>query len=95
MTSAPRTNHHSTHPPPTHPHPNPGNSNDDTKHMFKERLKCRATPAFFFLRGGAVVEACTGANTGRVEYHIRKACKPEEAPDELLYAPFTPEPANA
>lgn len=31
-----------------------GNSNESTKALFKERLKARTTPAFFFFRGGAV-----------------------------------------
>ena len=27
-----------------------GNSNDSTKHVFKDKLKCRTTPTFFFFR---------------------------------------------
>lgn len=28
-----------------------GNSNDDTKRLFKEKLKARTTPSFYFFRG--------------------------------------------
>jgi hypothetical protein len=31
----------------------PGNSNESTKALFKDRLKARTTPSFFFFREGA------------------------------------------
>lgn len=38
-----------------HPAPFPptGNSNENTKALFKDRLKARTTPSFFFIREGA------------------------------------------
>ncbi|KAL4423154.1 hypothetical protein ABPG77_007807 [Micractinium sp. CCAP 211/92] len=50
-----------------------GNSNEGTKELFKERLKCRTTPSFFFFRDGAIVGSCTGANAKRLETHLRQA----------------------
>eukprot|EP00887_Chlorella_sp_A99_P002293 scaffold10.g2293.t1 len=67
-----------------------GNSNDTTKHLFKERLKCRSTPSFFFFRDGQVVGSCTGANGPRFEHNLRKLLKPEELPTEPLFAAYTP-----
>lgn len=42
----------SHHDPPQTSAPLPGNSNESTKALFKERLKCRTTPSFLFFRGG-------------------------------------------
>ena len=62
-----------------------GNANDDTKALFTDRLKCRSTPAFYFFRGGAVLESCTGANATRFETMLRSHCTPEELPGMMLY----------
>ncbi|KAL4440573.1 hypothetical protein ABPG75_003574 [Micractinium tetrahymenae] len=50
-----------------------GNSNEGTKELFKERLKCRTTPSFFFFRDGAIIGSCTGANAKRLETNLRQA----------------------
>lgn len=50
-----------------------GNSNEGTKALFKDRLKARTTPSFFFFKGGKIAESCTGARATRVEATLRKA----------------------
>ena len=42
----------------------PGNSNEGTKALFKDRLKCRTTPSFFFLRGGEREGLCSRGRPG-------------------------------
>lgn len=37
--------------------PFPGNSNESTKALFKEKLKCRTTPSFLFFRDGECLAA--------------------------------------
>ena len=55
----------------------PANSNDSTKHLFKDRLKARTTPTFFFFRGGERVclPACLAA-TCMHHPHIRLCLPP-------------------
>lgn len=62
-----------------------GNSNESTKALFKDRLKCRTTPSFFFFRGGQIVESCTGAVTKRLETNLRKAYGPDGDKEALLW----------
>jgi Ca2+-binding EF-hand superfamily protein/thiol-disulfide isomerase/thioredoxin len=62
-----------------------GNDNDETKQLFKHKLKIRATPSFLFFRGGVVVDSCSGANPARFESHLRKLLKGEEMPGKSLY----------
>lgn len=61
-----------------------GNSNDSTKHLFKEILKARSTPAFFIFLDGQAVNSCTGANGSRLEHHIRKSLPAGKAPEAML-----------
>eukprot|EP01024_Parvocaulis_polyphysoides_P061484 TRINITY_DN6811_c0_g5_i1.p1 TRINITY_DN6811_c0_g5~~TRINITY_DN6811_c0_g5_i1.p1 ORF type:complete len:409 (+),score=55.72 TRINITY_DN6811_c0_g5_i1:62-1288(+) len=55
-----------------------GNANDDTKNLFKNRLKVRASPSFFFIRNGEIVSSHTGANKTKLETNLRKALNKEE-----------------
>jgi Ca2+-binding EF-hand superfamily protein/thiol-disulfide isomerase/thioredoxin len=54
-----------------------GNSNESTKTLFKERLKCRTTPSFLFFKNGQIVERCTGAVASRMDDHLRRAYGPD------------------
>lgn len=63
-----------------------GNENDNTKHLFKEELKIRVTPAFFFFRNGKLLGGCTGANTTKFENTLREHLTEEEKKNiEQLY----------
>ncbi|GAB4819539.1 hypothetical protein N2152v2_006585 [Parachlorella kessleri] len=67
-----------------------GNSNDSTKHVFKDKLKCRTTPTFFFFRDRKLLGQCHGANESRLEYNLRMMLQPGQAPSELLFARYFP-----
>ncbi|KAI8112131.1 hypothetical protein M9434_003455 [Picochlorum sp. BPE23] len=65
-----------------------GNENDNTKHLFKEELQIRVTPAFFFFRNGALLGSCTGANTTKFETTMREHLVEEEKKNiDPLYPP--------
>jgi len=49
-----------------------GNENEHTKHLFKERLQARATPAFFFWQNGEMVHTHTGARAAKLETFVRE-----------------------
>eukprot|EP01023_Acetabularia_acetabulum_P044590 TRINITY_DN4480_c2_g2_i1.p1 TRINITY_DN4480_c2_g2~~TRINITY_DN4480_c2_g2_i1.p1 ORF type:complete len:313 (+),score=83.12 TRINITY_DN4480_c2_g2_i1:151-1089(+) len=55
-----------------------GNANDNTKNLFKNRLKARASPSFFFIRNGEIVSSHTGANKIKLEGNLRNALSQEE-----------------
>jgi Ca2+-binding EF-hand superfamily protein len=69
-----------------------GNSNDGTKALFKDVLKVRVTPAFFFFRDKALVGSCTGANAPRLEGNLRGHLPEDQRPAEALFPPV-PAPA--
>ena len=50
-----------------------GNESDQTKSFFKDDLKVRVTPSFFFFKDGELAGSCTGANPTTVETHMRTA----------------------
>jgi len=62
-----------------------GNDSDETKELFKNKLKFRTTPSFLFFRHGAVVDTCSGANSERFETHLRDLLKEDEMPAKSLY----------
>jgi thiol-disulfide isomerase/thioredoxin len=62
-----------------------GNESEATKFLFKEQLKARVTPSFFFFRGGELVTSCTGANPTRFEDTLRSALRDSERPETRLY----------
>jgi thioredoxin 1 len=62
-----------------------GNDNEDTKQLFKHKLKIRATPSFLFFRKGVVVDSCNGANPSRFESHLRSLLTESEMPRKNLY----------
>eukprot|EP00889_Picochlorum_renovo_P000996 jgi/Picre1/28026/NNA_000987.t1 len=65
-----------------------GNENDNTKHLFKEELQIRVTPAFFFFRNGALLGSCTGANTTKFENTMREHLVEDEKKNiDPLYPP--------
>ncbi len=49
-----------------------GNETDHAKHLFKEVLKARATPAFFFYRNGELLHSHAGANKTKLETFVRE-----------------------
>lgn len=49
-----------------------GNESDQTKSFFKDDLKVRVTPSFFFFGDGELAGSCTGANPTTVETELRK-----------------------
>ena len=71
-----------------------GNENEQTKSLFKEKLKARVTPSFFFFKGGKLMGSCTGANPHRFEDNLRAHLSQTEIPEgELLYPAQDPQPA--
>eukprot|EP00199_Chlamydomonas_sp_CCMP681_P001993 CAMPEP_0119107476 /NCGR_PEP_ID=MMETSP1180-20130426/10405_1 /TAXON_ID=3052 ORGANISM="Chlamydomonas cf sp, Strain CCMP681" /NCGR_SAMPLE_ID=MMETSP1180 /ASSEMBLY_ACC=CAM_ASM_000741 /LENGTH=377 /DNA_ID=CAMNT_0007092971 /DNA_START=1 /DNA_END=1134 /DNA_ORIENTATION=+ len=57
-----------------------GNANEQTKSLFKDRLKIRSTPAFVVFRGDQVVYQQTGTNKEKLEAGIREALGGDSAP---------------
>lgn len=55
-----------------------GNDNEDTKCFFKEKLKTRVTPTFFFFKNQELLDSCTGANATRFESTLRKFLNEEQ-----------------
>jgi len=62
-----------------------GNENEDTKRFFKEKLKVRVTPSFFFFRNEELLGSCTGANSERFETNLRSFFSDEHKPEKSLY----------
>ena len=56
-----------------------GNESDALKSFFKDELKVRVTPAFFFFQGGKLVESTTGATVTKHEMTLRKMLGEERA----------------
>lgn len=48
-----------------------GNESEQTKSFFKDDLKVRVTPSFFFFNNGELASSCTGANPTKVETELR------------------------
>lgn len=61
-----------------------GNENDQTKMFFKDDLKVRVTPCFFFFKDGELAGSCTGANPTTVETQMRNVLG-TEASTPMLY----------
>ena len=72
-----------------------GNDSEETKRLFKHKLKIRATPSFLFFRNGVVVDSCSGANPSRFESHLRALLKEGEMPEKSLYELIDVEEDNA
>jgi Ca2+-binding EF-hand superfamily protein/thiol-disulfide isomerase/thioredoxin len=49
-----------------------GNESDELKHFFKEDLKVRVTPSFFFFQNGELKASTTGATATKHEVELRK-----------------------
>ncbi|CAL5224412.1 g7094 [Coccomyxa viridis] len=64
-----------------------GNVSEAAKYLFKERLKARVTPTFYFFRNGELVHTHTGANKVKLEYYIRECLEPKERPEQALFPP--------
>ena len=62
-----------------------GNDSEDTKQLFKKKLKIRATPSFLFFRNGESVGGTTGANKSRFETVLRTLLNTEEMPEKSVY----------
>lgn len=62
-----------------------GNDSEDTKQLFKKKLKIRATPSFLFFRNAELVGSTTGANTSRFETVMRAMLKDGEIPEKSVY----------
>lgn len=50
-----------------------GNTDDNTKRLFRDVLKVRSTPTFFVYRGGELVHTHTGARKDKLEHAVREA----------------------
>lgn len=50
-----------------------GNANDQTKRLFKDRLRVRSTPSFIFFANGEQVGSSVGANKEKLEVALREA----------------------
>ncbi|KAK9917519.1 hypothetical protein WJX75_005258 [Coccomyxa subellipsoidea] len=70
-----------------------GNASEAAKHLFKDRLKARVTPTFYFFRNGELLHTHTGANKNKLEYYMRQCLKPRERPPNELF-PITTVPAG-
>lgn len=73
-----------------------GNENDDTKDMFKNRLKARVTPTYYFFKNGKQIHCHTGANKSRLEHYVRMHAGSSSLP-KSLYPPYNqaaPEPVG-
>lgn len=62
-----------------------GNANDQTKRIFKERLKIRSSPSFIMFRGGSVAATASGANKERLETALRAQLTGDELAPKPLY----------
>jgi len=67
-----------------------GNENEDTKALFKTKLKARVTPSFFFFKAGELLGTCTGANATRFETNLRSHLPANAMPAEMLYPEEAP-----
>ncbi|BDA48418.1 probable calmodulin-like protein 5 at N-terminal half [Coccomyxa sp. Obi] len=70
-----------------------GNASEAAKHLFKDRLKARVTPTFYFFRNGELLHTHTGANKNKLEYYMRQFLKPRERPPNELF-PVTTTPVG-
>ncbi len=62
-----------------------GNESDALKSFFKEQLKVRVTPSFFFFTGGKLVESTTGATVTKHETQLRVMLGSRAADVRMLY----------
>jgi len=60
-----------------------GNSNENTKALFKDELKVKGTPWFYLYRDGEIIGESSGANAKRLEENLRKAMAAAECPQEV------------
>lgn len=63
-----------------------GNSNSQTKLLFKDRLKVRSTPSFIIFKDGKMLNNLAGGSKERVETTIRESLGSSGLPD-VLYPP--------
>ncbi|KAK9810405.1 hypothetical protein WJX72_010210 [[Myrmecia] bisecta] len=57
-----------------------GNSNDNCKYLFKDRLRTPLTPSFTFHRNGVLLHSHQGANKVKLENLMQRYISPEEDP---------------
>ncbi|KAF5833967.1 thioredoxin-like protein [Dunaliella salina] len=64
-----------------------GNANEQTKTLFKDRLKIRSTPSFIIFKDGEVAYTQTGTNKEKLEAGIREVLGADhpKLPQELVY----------
>lgn len=63
-----------------------GNANENTKSLFRDRLKARATPTIcFFNQQGEMIHQHSGGNKQKLEFYIREAVN---ASGETEYPPY-------
>lgn len=63
-----------------------GNSNERTKTLFKDELKVKGTPWFYFYRNGEICGNTSGANASKLEEAVRGMLRPDERPADKLEA---------
>ncbi len=68
-----------------------GNDSDETKRLFKKKLRVRVTPSFLFFKGGRALGHVTGANASKLESTLRSLLPSEELPEKNVYELIEPE----
>lgn len=64
-----------------------GNANENTKRLFRDRLKARATPTLaMFDADGEMRHQHSGANKSRLEFYLREFIG--ETSSETVYPPY-------
>ena len=64
-----------------------GNANENTKRLFRDRLKARATPTLaMFDADGEMRHSHSGANKSRLEFYLREFIG--ETSSETIYPPY-------
>jgi hypothetical protein len=64
-----------------------GNANENTKRLFRDRLKARATPTLaMFNADGEMRHSHSGANKSRLEFYLREFIG--ETSSETIYPPY-------
>lgn len=72
-----------------------GNANNNTKSLFKDRLRVRSTPCFLFFRRGQLLETVVGSNKEKLEAAIRRNMPASQLPNETLYPSAAPVTAQS
>lgn len=62
-----------------------GNSNQQTKQLFKETLKIRSTPCFMIFKGTELLYTQTGKNQAKLEDALRSLTPSEKVPETRVY----------